>query len=307
MLIVRDKSPIPREFLGSVVALGNFDGLHLGHQSVISAALGIARQSGKPVSVLTFEPNPRRVFRPDLPILRIVPFSEKARLLKNMSVRFMRVIHFTRSFGATTAEEFVDNILVGELKVSHVVTGDDFIFGHNRQGNVGFLQKQAAAKNFGYSICPQVTVGGERCSSTRIRGLLTNGQVEDVSTLMGRPYSITGIVRAGEKRGRQLGFPTANIRPGRLFVPVSGVYAVQVKLRGQLVKGVANLGIRPTFNEDSHLLLEVHMFDWDKEIYDEHIEVVFRKYIRPEKRFEGLEALKAQISEDCAAARNILM
>lgn len=307
MLIVRDKSSLFTEFLGSVVALGNFDGLHLGHQSVISAALGIARQSGKPVSVLTFEPNPRRVFRPDLPILRIVPFSEKARLLKNMGVSAMRVIHFTKAFAQTTAEEFIDKILIDELKVSHVVTGDNFIFGHNRQGTVSFLQKQAATKNFGYSICPQVMVGIERCSSTRIRSLLTDGKVDDVSTILGRSYSITGIVRAGDKRGRTLGFPTVNIRPGRLFVPANGVYAVHVKVRGMLIKGVANLGIRPTFNEDNRLLLEVHLFDWDKEIYGEHIEVIFKKYIRPEMKFDGLEALKIQIADDCAAAKSILM
>lgn len=305
MLIIRDKSLIPESCFGSVAALGNFDGLHLGHRKVIDEAVSLARDSGKTSSVVTFEPHPRRVFRPELPPLRIIPFAEKAHILKHSGLDFIRVIRFTRSFSETTAEKFVKDILLGQLKVSHVITGDDFIFGHNREGNVDYLKDMSERAGFLYTVCPQVTSGNERCSSTRIRNLLSNGSVEDVSSLLGRQYSISGIVRSGDKRGRQIGFPTANILPGRIFTPVNGVYAVKVKIRDEMVDGVANIGVRPTFGGD-RLQLEVHMFNWQEDIYNEHMETVFIKHIRNEQKFDGIEALKKQISEDCSQAQRML-
>lgn len=305
MFILRDSSSIPEQCFGAVAAIGNFDGIHLGHRAVIGKAVVLARQTGKPAAVITFEPHPRRVFRPELPTLRIISFAEKALLMKECGVDFMRVIRFTRDFAQTTAEQFVKDVLLGQLQLSHVVTGDDFIFGHNREGSVDYLRKMAAQQGFGYAVCPQVEVKQERCSSTRIRTLLTEGRVEEVSALLGRPYSILGIVQDGDKRGRQLGFPTANIRPGRLFTPENGVYAVQARIRGKLVDGVANLGIRPTFG-GSRLKLEVHLFDWQEEIYGEHMETFFIGQIRKEQKFDGIEALKKQIAEDCGRAKIML-
>ncbi|HEU5048036.1 MAG TPA: bifunctional riboflavin kinase/FAD synthetase [Rickettsiales bacterium] len=305
MLILRDTSKIPQQYLGAVAAIGNFDGIHLGHREVIGRAVALARESGKVAIVLTFEPHPRRVFRPELPTLRIIPFVEKAHLLKECGVDAMRVIRFTREFAQTTAEQFVRNILLGQLQLSHVVTGDDFIFGHNREGNIDYLKKMAAEEGFGYTVCPQVSVGSDRCSSTRIRALLAEGRVEEASSLLGRPYSITGIVRDGDKRGRQLGFPTANIRPGRIFTPENGVYAIRARIGGRLVDGVANLGVRPTFGEN-RLQLEVHLFDWEEEIYGEHMETYFIGQIRNERKFDGIEALKKQITDDCGQARIML-
>ncbi len=305
MLIIRDKSRIPEDCYGSVIALGNFDGLHLGHQVVIGKAISIARRTGRKAAVLTFEPNPRRVFKPDLPVLRIIPFHEKAHRLKEMGVDFLRVIRFTRDFAKTTAEQFIDDILLSQLHVSHVITGNDFIFGHNREGNVEYMQKMAAAKGFGYTVCGQVMAGDGRCSSTRVRELLVRGAVDEVSGLLGKPYSMTAIVRSGDKRGRQLGFPTANLLPGRIFTPARGVYAVKVNVRGKTADGVANLGIRPTFGGE-RFQLEVHIFDWNEDIYGKHMEVQFIGYIRSEKKFEGIEALKKQISEDCERAKKIL-
>jgi riboflavin kinase/FMN adenylyltransferase len=305
MLVFRDNSVIPQSCFGSAIALGNFDGVHLGHQEVIRKAIFLAKQAGKPVGILTFEPHPRRVFKPDLPPLRIVSFSEKSRILQESGVDFIRVIHFTKKFAETTAEAFVKNILVGQLRVAHVVTGDDFVFGHNREGNVGYMQQMAASEGFSYTLCPQITVGGERCSSTRIRQLLALGKVDEVSLLLGRAYSITGIVRAGDKRGRELGYPTANVFPGRMFIPATGVYAVRVRVHDKLINGVANLGTRPTF-AGNRVRLETHLFDWNKDIYREHIEVTFVKYLRAERKFDGIELLKAQIAEDCREAQMVL-
>jgi riboflavin kinase/FMN adenylyltransferase len=163
----------------------------------------------------------------------------------------------------------------------------------------------AASEGFEYTICPQISVGGERCSSTLIRQLLEQSKVEEASTLLGRPYSITGIVRSGDKRGRELGFPTANLLPGRIFTPATGVYAVRVRVHGKLVNGVANLGMRPTF-AGKRLRLETHLFDWNKDIYREHIEVIFVKHLRSEIKFEGIEGLKTQIAEDCRQAQIVL-
>lgn len=305
MFVLRDHSVVPKNCYGAVVALGNFDGLHLGHQEVIRKAIFSAQQAGKSSGILTFDPHPRRVFRPDLPPLRIVPFSEKSRILQESGVDFMRVIHFTKTFAQTTAEQFIKNILVDQLKVSHVVTGDDFIFGHNRQGNTVYLKEMAAELEFEYTICPQISVGDQRCSSTLIRERLAQGDVEAAAALLGRPYSITGIVRAGDKRGRELGFPTANIYPGRMFTPATGVYAVRARVQGKLVNGVANLGTRPTF-AGNRLRLETHLFDWNGDIYRKHIEVILIKYLRQEKKFDGIESLKSQIAEDCRQAQIVL-
>jgi len=305
MLILRDKSLLPPECSGSVIALGNFDGLHLGHMQVIQAAIAQAKKTGKPSALLTFEPHPRRVFRPDLPPMRIMSLAEKGRILREMGVDFTRVIRFTRAFSQTTAEQFVKDILVKQLRISHLVTGDNFIFGHNRGGNAEYLEKMAKSEGFGYTKCPQFMIGGERCSSTRVRDLMQQGKVEEVATLLGRPYRITAIVRGGDKRGRTLGFPTANLLPGRIFTPANGVYAVRAIIRGEQVNGVANLGVRPTF-DGKRLQLEVHLFDWNQDIYSEHMEVVFVKQLRGEKKFDGIDALKAQIAKDCETAQAIL-
>jgi len=305
LLIIRDKSPLPPNLRGSAIALGNFAGLHLGHQSVIQKTIEHARELGKPAAILTFEPHPRRIFKPELPPLRIISFSEKIRILKELGIDFMRVIRFTREFSTTTAEAFIRNILVGELGASHVVTGDDFVFGYKRTGNAEYLQKMAHELDFGYTACPPLLVGGERCSSTRVREALSQGNMALTEMLLGRPYNITGIVREGDKRGRQLGFPTANILPGRIFTPAIGVYAIRAKVLRQQLNGVANFGVRPTFN-GARLQLEVHLFDWNQDIYGEHMEVNFVEFIRPEKKFDGIEALKKQIAEDSEKAKNLL-
>jgi riboflavin kinase/FMN adenylyltransferase len=288
-----------------VVALGNFDGLHLGHGAIIGTMLQRAQAEKKPSAVLTFEPHPRRVLRPDAPVFTLLPFHEKARRLRETGVDMLRVVRFTPAFAQTSAEAFVTGLLHGALGVSHVVTGEDFVFGHKRGGDADFLRHMSAKLGFGYTACPQVEVSGERSSSTRIRALLAGGDMREAALLLGRPYSITGRVREGDKRGRLLGFPTLNILPAGIFTPATGVYAVRAKIGAMRVDGVANLGTRPTF-KGTRLQLEVHLFDWKHDIYGERVEIAFIERIREEKKFDGLEALKKQIAEDSARARSIL-
>jgi len=287
------------------MALGNFDGMHRGHQAVIGKAVSLARQTGKPASLLTFEPHPRRVFRPELETLRILSFQEKARRIATMGVDFIRIVHFTKQFSTTSADQFITRILLDSLHISHVVTGEDFIFGHNRQGNVAYLQEMGKRLGFGVTACAPVLEGRERCSSTRIRTLLNEGNVKEAAKLLGSPYSLINRVIEGDKRGRTIGFPTANMLPGDIFTPAKGVYAVRAEMRGQIMDGVANLGVRPTFGGE-RLQLEVHLFDWQENIYGERVRILFIERLRDEKKFSGVEALKAQIEADVAQARRIL-
>jgi riboflavin kinase/FMN adenylyltransferase len=303
--VLRDSSSITSQYQEGVLALGNFDGLHPGHLHVIEEAIRTAKNLGTPSGVLSFEPHPRRLFRPDLPPLRILSLADKLRYLKGMPLDMVRLIRFTRDFSRTTAAQFVEDILVRQMRVAHVITGDDFIFGHNREGDVEFLRTQSEKWGFGYTACAPVLSGGERCSSSSIRALLNEGRVRDAATLLGRPYSISGRVQQGERRGRLIGFPTANIVPAHLFTPANGVYAVRADANGQLCNGVANLGLRPTFGGKG-IRLEVHLFDWTGDLYAKRMEVELLERIREERAFAGIEALKSQIEQDAMQARAIL-
>lgn len=305
MIILRDSSPVPASCKHAVLALGNFDGLHLGHQSILQETLTTAKETGKPAGVLTFEPHPRRVFRPELPQLRIYTFREKARLLAEAGIDFMRVVRFTKAFSETSAEDFVTKLLHQQMNVSHVVTGEDFIFGHNRTGNAALLSKMATELGFGTTACKAVLQEGERCSSTRLRALLAEGNVSTLSQLTGRAYSITGHVREGDKRGRTLGFPTANIIPATIFLPATGVYAVTADIDGKRIKGVAHLGARPVFGS-TQMRLETHFFDWSGDLYGKRLRIDFIARIRGDVDISSVEELKSQIARDCETARIIL-
>jgi riboflavin kinase/FMN adenylyltransferase len=305
MILLRDSTPIPAEASGAVVALGNFDGLHLGHRAVIEKAVALAHAARRPAMVMTFEPHPRRVFKPSLPPLRLMPLQEKLQLLEAVGVGFVRIVRFSRAFSETAPEDFVTRYLHEALCVSQVVTGEDFVFGHNRGGNVAMLKAMADTLGFAAATCPPVEVEGGRCSSTRIREALSEGDVALAGTLLGRPYRVTSRVRAGDQRGRVLGFPTANLLPPPVFLPALGIYAVKARVCGRHAKGVASLGIRPDFPL-KHPLLEVHLFDWHEEIYGERMEVEFVHYLRPEQKYGNVEQLKAQITEDCSKAKSLL-
>ncbi len=306
MIILRDSSAIPAACKDAVLALGNFDGLHWGHRAIINYTVERARASGKPAGVLTFEPHPRRVFRPELPPLRIFPFREKARMLSELGLDFLRVVRFTRHFAKTSAEAFATSILHEQMQVFEVVTGEDFTFGHNKEGNVEFLQKVATTLGFDTTAFAPVKMVEERCSSTRLRALLAEGDVASVSQLTSRPYSITGRVREGDKRGRELGFPTANILPPAIFLPATGVYAVTSEIDGKRVKGVAHLGARPVFNS-TQMRLETHFFDLNGDLYGNRLRIDFIARIRGEVSLSSVEELKSQIANDCEMAKTVLI
>lgn len=288
------------------MALGNFDGLHRGHQAVMERARAESRKQAKPLSVMTFEPHPRRFFRPDLPVLRIVPFAQKARLLREAGVDYLFVARFNRAFSEITAERFVYDILQEKLRVSHVVTGYNFAFGHRRGGDADYLESCAAAGAFGYSRVPAYAsnVAPEGYSSTAIRSALENGNVEKAGAMLGRSYAMHGRVIHGERRGRTIGFPTANIRPSPLFMPRFGVYAVRMHLpfSGERFEGVANLGVRPTVG-GSQCLLETHAFGLNHEIYGAEAQVEFCHFLRGEEKFGSFDALKTQIAADAEQAQ----
>ncbi len=315
MRLVRYYGEVPATLKGGVIALGNFDGLHLGHQAVIGEAVRLARSKGVPAAVMTFEPHPRLFFKPDQEPFRLSPFRIKARLIEAMGVDFLYVQTFDRAFSQHTAENFVEEILVKGLGISHVVVGFDYVFGRQRGGNVGLLHDMARTHNFGVTAVAEKRNGpdgggpGTRYSSSNIRTYLKNAQCHDAAQLLGRYWEIEGRVEHGDQRGRFMGFPTANIPHGDYLHPARGVYAVRAGIdRGAETvwrDGVANFGHRPTFDKKD-LLLEVHLFDVNEDLYQKHLRVALIDYIRPEMKFDGIEAIKAQIAKDCIKARELL-
>jgi riboflavin kinase/FMN adenylyltransferase len=310
MHIYRHFTGLPAIARGSVVAVGNFDGIHRGHQAVIDAAREEARRLGAPLGVLTFEPHPRRVFRPDEAPFRLTPFRVKARLIEELGVELLFNIHFDLAFAAKTAGGFVREVLVDGLAARHVAVGYDFVFGHRRQGTAAFLAESGRTLGFGVSVvAPAEGPAGEVYSSTRIREHLTRGEPVQAAALLGRAWEIDGRVEQGDRRGRTIGFPTANLSLDDYLRPAAGVYAVRagVEHEGRTAwhDAVANLGRRPTFGGED-LRLEVHLFDFAGDLYGRHLRVAFVDYLRPERKFDGLDALKAQIAEDAARARQIL-
>jgi riboflavin kinase/FMN adenylyltransferase len=305
MRIFTDWRDLPPDARGATVALGNFDGIHLGHTSVVRAAHA-ARPDLK-LAVLTFESHPREMFRPDDPPFRLTLSAERADALAALGVELLYELPFNHEFSLMTAEHFVAGVLHEGLGARHLVSGQDFAFGHRRGGDTGFLARRAEALGMGLTLVPPVTDAQGPLSSTRIRRALQDGYPERATAELGRPWAIRGIVSHGDKRGRTIGFPTANVPLGRHLEPARGVYAVTVRLAdGATHKGVANIGRRPTVNAGPESRLEVNLFDFDADIYGTDITVALHAYIRAEEKFSGLDALKAQIAADAAQARRLL-
>lgn len=311
MRLLRDYRDIPDEFSGGVFALGNFDGLHRGHRALIHAANEAARARGVASGVLTFEPHPRRVFQPDAPPFRLTPFRSKVRLLRHLQVDVAACLRFNEALYSKPAETFIEDVLIGGLKVSGVVVGYDFVFGHRRSGHVDLLRETGATRGFDVTVVSPVAYGDDVCSSTTIRVNLQSGRVRRAAELLGHCWEVEGRVRGGDRRGRTIGFPTANLHLRRQgLTPTLGVYAVWFGLVGadgatRWHPGVANLGTRPTFN-GTGVVLESHLFDFDQDIYGRLARVAFVEFLRPERKFDGFEALKAQIAADRDQARALL-
>ncbi|WP_374340383.1 bifunctional riboflavin kinase/FAD synthetase [Azonexus sp.] len=286
-----------------VLAIGNFDGLHLGHAALIRRLAEVAAQTGLTPMVLTFEPHPREFFAPASAPARLTTLREKLELLSESGVAQTMICPFRAPFAALTAEAFIDVVLVRGCQVRHVIVGDDFRFGQGRKGDFALLQAAGEHLGFTAEAMGSVTIDGERVSSSAVRAALAAGDMEHATRLLGRPYMMDGQVAHGDKIGRQLGFATANIRIKHNPLPMTGVFAVQVAgLGDRLLPGVANLGVRPTVG-GTRPLLEVHLFDFDRDIYGAHISVRFVHKLRDEQRFPNFDALKAQIAADAAAAR----
>jgi riboflavin kinase/FMN adenylyltransferase len=286
-----------------VLAVGNFDGVHLGHAALLRQLVEASAQRGLTPTVLSFEPHPREFFAPASAPARLSTFREKLELLAEHGVQQTMICPFNAAFAALTAEQFVQEVLLDALQIRHLIIGDDFRFGRGRQGDFALLQTLGVASGFTVEAMGSVTVDGERVSSSGVRRALADGDMAHAAKLLGRPYMMDGQVGHGQKLGRQLGFATANLRIKHNPLPMTGVFAVEVAGLGETpLPGVANLGIRPTVG-GTRPLLEVHLFDFDRDIYGAHISVRFVHKLRDEQRFPNFDALKAQIAADAAAAR----
>lgn len=291
----------------AVLTIGNFDGVHLGHQALLSLLTDKARALGLPAVVLTFEPHPREYFSPTDAPARLASLREKLLLLASAGVDRCHVCRFDKRFASQPAQAFIDDILVRGLGVRHLFIGDDFRFGARRQGTFAMLRAAGAESGFGVESMPTLAVAGERVSSSAVRAALARSDLAHAARLLGRPYSIAGRVSHGDKLGRQLGFPTANIQMKHRRPALGGVYVVSVEgLAAGPVAGVANIGLRPTATANGRARLEVHLFDWAQDCYGAHIRVHFLHRLRAEQKFASLDALRAQIALDSQAARDWL-
>ena len=304
MELIRGLHNLREHHRGCVATIGAFDGVHLGHQAVVRALIAKARAMDLPSTVIVFEPLPREFFAPKQAPARIQSFREKAASLEQLGVDRLLRVRFDRGFSRMTAEDFIQRIFVDGLGVQFLMVGDDLRFGNGREGDFRMLQDWGDRHGYTVERSETLEVEGERVSSTRIRGVLAEGDFALAERLLGRPYSITGKVIYGRQLGRQIGSPTANLELHRLRAPLSGVYVSEVSgVAAHLWPAVANVGTRPTVNDSIKANLEVHLLDFHGNLYGKTIEVQFRQAVRPEQKFDSLDALTAQISRDIATTR----
>ncbi len=311
MKIFRHYRNVPDACRGAAVAIGNFDGVHLGHQALVACARTLTHSLNAPLGVLAFEPHPQEFFRPDAECFRLTPFRTKARLLAEQGVEIMYAIPFDAEMANRTADEFVRDVLVTGFGVRAVIIGADFRFGKGRVGDPAFLTDAGQRYGFAVKVFSTVTAhGAEKISSSEIRGALVNGRPEEAAKLLGHFWTIEARVEHGHGRGRELGFPTANLGLGGYLKPAFGVYAVRAtilenELPAGTYSGVANIGIRPMFKTDRPLL-EVCLFDFSGDLYGKHLAVELVAWLRPEMAFDSVDVLKVQMRHDSEAAHAAL-
>ena len=304
--VIHHTDIMPGDLRGAVAALGNFDGFHLGHQAVAGAAIDKARASGRPAIIATFDPHPVRHFAPHIPPFRLTTLDQRREIFARAGADAMLVFAFGEELASTTAEDFIAKLLVGHLGLSAVVTGEDFTFGKARGGNIAMLQEFGNQHGLESLAVGPVEDGRGVISSSRIRDALKAGDITAANHLLTRPFAVRGAVQHGDKNGRLLGFPTANIDMAHYLRPRYGIYAVRGRLPdGRLLDGAANLGIRPTFDPPKELL-EPYFFNFGEDLYGQEIEVEFHAFIRPEAKFDDLDSLKSQMIKDCEEARILL-
>ena len=304
MELIRGLQNLRPRHHGCVASIGNFDGVHLGHQHVLGELADKAEEMKLPAVVITFEPQPQEFFSSDRCPGRLTRFREKMKALRRLAVDRVFALHFSKALATMEPEEFIQQVLVDGLGVRYLVVGDDFRFGQKRRGNFEMLQQAGVEHGFQVVNMHTFQIAGERVSSTRIRKVLSEGDLDHVEILLGRPYRMCGRVAHGHKRGRQIGFPTANIHLHRKVSPIEGVFAVEMfGIDGEPVSGVANVGTRPTVN-GTRTILEVHLFNFSGDIYGSHVSVDFLKKIRNEQKYDSFELLKEQILLDAEEARS---
>jgi riboflavin kinase / FMN adenylyltransferase len=299
MRVIRGLSQLEPFLNGCVLTIGNFDGLHLGHLAVIKKLAERGATLNLPVVAMVFEPQPLEYFLGDNAPSRLMRLREKVIEFAKLPVDHLVVMRFNRQFANYDAEQFIDDVLIKKLNIKHLVIGDDFHFGKSRRGNFAMLKEMGKKQGYSVEDTGSFQLSGLRISSTLIRDALLEGDLALAEKLLGHCYSICGRVSHGDKRGRTIGYPTANVKLFRKNTPVNGVFAVTMTGIDDLeVEGIANVGIRPTFDGDSKVILETYLFDFDKEIYGRYVEIHFKQKIRDEKRFNSLDELKVQIAED---------
>ena len=302
MIRLDHREPIPEELRGAILALGNFDGFHQGHQEVVGEAVDWARAEGRPAIVATFDPHPVRHFVPDAPPFRLTTLDQRQALFARAGADAMLVFHFGPQMASEPAEQWAEGMISHHIGAAGIVTGEDFTFGKGRSGNPDLLRERGVEAR---TVAPVSDAGGV-ISSSRIREALKAGDCETATRLLTRPFAISGTVQHGDKLGREIGYPTANIDMGAYLRPRFGIYAVTGRLAdGTVLKGAANLGIRPTFDPPKELL-EPYFFDFQGDLYGQEIEVALLRFLRPEARFDTLEALQQQMARDCDEARSVL-
>jgi len=311
MDVVTDIRDFPAAYRGAACALGNFDGVHRGHRVVIDRAVAQARARGCPAAVIAFEPHPRQYFRPEDAPFRLTSLETKSRLLSELDLDILFVLTFDAVLATLSADQFANQILADALGIKHLTIGYDFRFGKDRAGDAGFLARWGAAHDVSVDVVEPVRLNTghhDIYSSSLVRQLLRAGDVVQAASVLGRAWCIDGLVQHGDKRGRTIGFPTLNVDLGDYLRPALGVYVIEARVEEGVhagtYQGLANVGRRPTFDQDD-VLLEAHLFDFDGDLYGVRVFVSFLDFIRREQKFDGLEALKAQIARDCDAARHI--
>ncbi|MBK1699185.1 bifunctional riboflavin kinase/FAD synthetase [Rhodovibrio salinarum] len=310
MDVYRHTHDLPDSARGGVVAIGNFDGLHRGHRGVLAEAQARARALGVPCNVMTFEPHPRRLFKPDQPPFRLSALRTRLRLMEALGIDNVFVLQFDWDFAKIPAEDFVTNLLVRDLQAAHVVVGRGFRFGYKRQGDIDLLTRLGETHGFGVSALDAVQdEHGETISSSRVRACLQAGEVREAQRLLGRPWEVEGRVEHGAKRGREIGFPTANVPLGEYLEPMHGIYAVRAGVDNGpdtfWMDGAGYIGTRPSVHGDN-VLLEVSLFDVSPDLYNKHLRVQLIAFLRGDHTFDSMQALSLQIAEDCRHARRVL-
>jgi riboflavin kinase/FMN adenylyltransferase len=306
MIHLDSREPMPEALRGAILALGNFDGFHQGHQAVVGSAIAWARSEGRPCVVATFSPHPMRYFRPETPPFRLTRLDQRGALFAAAGADAMLVFHFDAALADTPAEDWIEQVIAGQVGAAGVVTGQDFTFGRRRGGNAALLREVGARFGVTARTVGPVHDAEGPISSSRIRAALQAGDCATATRLLTRPFAIRAAVQHGDKLGRAIGFPTANLAMGEYLRPRYGIYAVTGLLPdGRRLPGAANLGVRPTFDPPKELL-EPYFFDFSGDLYGQEIEVAFHAFLRPEAKFASLDALTEQMAKDCAEAKRLL-